>query len=222
MDIEEPMTQPAGPSNKTQWFRARSPWLVLLVLCILLQALGAGPCLEFDRAAIDQGQLWRLLSAHLVHLGWNHLWLNMAGLALVALFFAGYYSARSWLALLLFSSLFTGLALHWLNPQLQQYVGLSGVLHGLFVVGAWGERRRYRLSGYLLLGLIVVKLLWEQGFGALPGSESMAGGHVLVDAHLYGAIAGGLFLLLHKIIHVDDRQQNGQHDEQHHHAHGDD
>jgi len=42
----------------------------------------------------------------------------------------------------------------------------------------------------LLLVFIIGKLAWEQRYGPLPGSASLAGGSVLVDAHLYGAIAG--------------------------------
>lgn len=206
----------------TQWIRTRSLWLVLCAVLILLQWPDTEPGLRFDRDAIAGGELWRLLSAHLVHLGWNHLWLNLGGLLLVALFFSQYYSLRFWLALLLFCGLFTGLMLYALNPQLHYYVGLSGVLHGLFVVGAWGERQHFRISAYVLLALLVAKLAWEQTFGAMPGSESMIGGQVLVDAHLYGAIAGGLFLLLHQVIHIDNGQQNRQHDEQDYNTHGDD
>jgi len=44
----------------------------------------------------------------------------------------------------------------------------------------------------ILLVLVVGKLVWEQLTGALPGSESIAGGEVLVDAHLYGAIGGAV------------------------------
>ena len=122
----------------------------------------------------------------------------------------------------MFCALFIGLMLYALNPHLHYYVGLSGVLHGLFVVGAWGERQHFRVSAYVLLALVFAKLVWEQLYGAMPGSESMIGGQVLVDAHLYGAIAGGLFLLLHQVIHINNGQQNRQYDEQHHGTHGDD
>jgi hypothetical protein len=43
----------------------------------------------------------------------------------------------------------------------------------------------------LLLGLLVVaKVIWEQLSGPLPGSEGLAGAAVVVNAHLYGALAG--------------------------------
>ena len=77
-------------------------------------------------------------------------------------------------------------------------MGLSGVLHAILVAGiilalSAGERVQW-----LLLCLVAIKLLWEQMVGPLPGSASVAGGPVLVDAHLYGAAAGAIagFLLI--------------------------
>jgi hypothetical protein len=71
-------------------------------------------------------------------------------------------------------------------------VGLSGVLHGLFVAGALASLLAGFRAELLLLGLLAVKLVWEHFQGALPGSESLAGGTVLIEAHLYGAITGVL------------------------------
>jgi len=92
------------------------------------------------------------------------------------------------------SSLFVGGGLYWFNPELIWYVGLSGVLHGLFIAGGWQEYKHYGKSGALLLALIVAKLIWEQNMGAMPGSEAVSGGRVMVDAHLYGALSGGVFV----------------------------
>jgi len=72
------------------------------------------------------------------------------------------------------------------------YVGFSGTLHGLVIAGALADLRHYPKSAALLLILIIGKLVWEQISGALPGSESVAGGNVVVNAHLYGAIGGGV------------------------------
>src|SRR3569623_2737413 len=59
---------------------------LLLALSSLLIAL-AGPdasvALRYERAAILDGEMWRLVSGHLVHLGWSRLVLNLAGLALI-------------------------------------------------------------------------------------------------------------------------------------------
>jgi len=176
------------------WIRSYGFWLVLLMMCFFIQLLELNNVFRFDRALIDHGQFWLLISGHLAHLNWSHLGLNMAGLVLVAVFFGRYLPVFQWVLLCFFSAVWVGLSLYWFNDELHRYVGMSGVLHGLFIVGAWYEYRRYPLSGAVLLLLIVAKLIWEQLSGALPGSESMTGGHVVVDAHMYGAIAGAVFL----------------------------
>jgi len=83
-----------------------------------------------------------------------------------------------------------------LNPWLDWYVGLSGLLHGLLaggLVAALGKRDR---EAAVIAAFVVAKLAWEQVAGPLPGSESTAGGTVIVDAHLYGAVGGILGALV--------------------------
>ena len=197
----------------TSWIRQYGFWLLLFVVCLLVQLLAWNDTLRFDRALIEQGQWWLLITGHVAHLNWNHFWLNMGGLLIVAVFFRRYCTVPNWFSLLLFSSLLISLALYVFNTELQRYVGMSGVLHGLFIVGAWYEMRSYPKSGAVLLVLVIGKLIWEQFTGALPGSEAMTGGHVVVDAHLYGAVAGAFYLLLHQVVHVNNRQQDGKHDQ---------
>jgi len=194
-------------------------WLFLFVLCFSLQSADMSSVLQFDRQLIDQGDYWLLLTGHLVHLNWTHWLLNMVGLAIVAVFFSLYGSLFDWLFVLLFSALVTGLGLYWFHPELIWYVGLSGVLHGLFIYGAVREIRFYPFSGYLLLALLCAKLFWEYTSGPLPGSEALTGGRIVVEAHLYGAIAGivAVFLtwalqLFYKLVQVKNRQQDAEDD----------
>jgi hypothetical protein len=82
------------------------------------------------------------------------------------------------------------------NPSLSWYVGLSGILHGIWVGGALANVRCAQKSAYLLLLLVALKLLWEQLAGPLPVSEKNLVANIIVDAHLYGGLAGlltGLF-----------------------------
>ena len=195
-------------------------WLFLFLVCFSLQSAGLASTFQFDRGLIDQGQYWLLLTGHLVHLNWMHWALNMAGLVVVAVFFSLYGNVLDWLFVLLFSAVVVGLGLYWFHPELVWYVGLSGVLHGLFIYGAIREIRFYPFSGYVLVTLLTAKLIWEYMSGPLPGSESMTGGRVVVEAHLYGALAGlaAIFLtyplhLFYKLVQVKDRQQDTQHDQ---------
>lgn len=170
--------------------------LAIALLCIALQYAGLADFLRFDRAAIDSGQWWLLLTGNFVHLGPNHLWMNLAGLALVVALVWQHFSATQWLLLTIFSSLVVGVGLWLFNPEIQGYVGFSGTLHGLMIAGVLADLRCYPKSAGILLLLVTGKLLWEQIGGALPGSESVAGGLVVVDAHLYGAIAGAVLGIL--------------------------
>lgn len=197
--------------------------LVIAVVAFLIQAAGpeASRALRYERAAILHGQWWRLLTGNLVHMGWSHLWLNLAGLLLVWLLFKDQIPLRVWIASLLVSFLGVGLGLLWGSPHLAWYVGLSGALHGLFVTGAvLCVRQGYRFE-ILLLVLVAAKLVYEQNVGPLPGSEEVSGGHVAVDAHLYGAISGALLVFLPKrwiekgtdLFSRDDRVKKAEKDE---------
>ena len=181
----------------------RATWLAVAIAlsCIALQGAGLVEPLRFDREAIAGGAWWRLLSGNFVHLGAGHLWMNVAGLALVVTLVWGQFDAAEWAATVAFGSGVVGLGLYVLNPGIGWYVGFSGTLHTLVVAGSFGDLRDYPRSAAALLALVAGKLVWEQFAGALPGSEATAGGRVVVDAHLYGAIAGALaapVLLFHR------------------------
>ena len=169
--------------------------LALLLACLLLLlptlAGEAGRALlRYERSALADGEWWRLLSAHLVHLDLRHALLNVVGLALVWALFARDYSPKAWLAIVLgtIAAIDAGL---WLGDStVQWYVGSSGALHGALAAGVLAHVRKGEPRGWLLAGLLAAKLLYEQAVGALPFSGSDP---VVVDAHLYG-VAGGLAL----------------------------
>lgn len=155
--------------------------------------------LQWQRAALADGQYWRLLTAHLVHLEMRHLLLNLLGLLLICeLLWDDMAIAEAWI-LLLVSALGVSLLL-WLNqPQLNWYAGLSGVLHGLWAgcAGAALLRKKsfFYASALLLLG---AKLAYQADnqIGSLTGMP------VVPVAHLYGALSGGLWLTLHHLKQV--------------------
>lgn len=178
-----------------QWM---SRWWLLglliatLVLLSLLCEYAPGDqvrlLLRYEREAVLQGEYWRLLTGHLVHGSWLHLWLNCAGVALLVALFPDHYSPRQWLLIALLSLIAIDLGFVFWEPQLGWYVGLSGILHGALAAGAmaWWRHETKRLAAALSV-IFAGKLLWEQWQGALPLSGGLA---VVVDAHLYGALGG--------------------------------
>jgi len=165
-----------------------------LTLCVTLFALGGSELtaiLRFDRLALlHDDQVWRLFTGHLVHLGWSHTGLNIAGLVLIWVLVGHRFDNRQWSAIIAMLMLGISLGLLIFNPTLAWYVGLSGVLHGMLVAGAVADIRSGDKTAWLLLSLVAAKLAWEQMAGALPGSEAAAGGVVIVDAHFYGGLCG--------------------------------
>jgi rhomboid family GlyGly-CTERM serine protease len=162
------------------WNRAGGPWAAghstemiktdktpVLTLATLLVMAGihflplTRELFYFSAEAVWQGQLWRLLSGHLVHADLNHLLWNGIGLGILGVM-TEQHSRRAWWVAMLTGVLFVNLLL--LSPfsQLAYYCGVSGVLHTLLVVVLWLEWRHspsWRVP--LVAVLALVKTLVE-------------------------------------------------------------
>ena len=143
--------------------------------------------LRYDRVGLAAGQWWRLLTAHLVHLGLEHAALNSLGLVLMWALFARDYKPVQWVSIALASMAAIDAGLWLRDSTVAWYVGSSGALHGVMTAGTLAHLRRRDLDGWILAAFIIVKLTYEQTAGALPFAE---GEGVVVDAHLYGALGG--------------------------------
>ncbi len=164
--------------------------LMAALICVLGPALlGAAErvALRYQREPLAHGEWWRLLSAHLVHLSFEHALLNGAGLLLLWVLFARAYSPRRWAWILLTSVLIIDAGLWFLRPAVEWYVGASGVLHGALAAGALAFYRRGDGAGAALLLLLVVKLAAEQYGGASLFMHDLP---LVPDAHLFGVLGG--------------------------------
>jgi rhomboid family GlyGly-CTERM serine protease len=184
--------------RKLQWGPLRGGhWavpFVLMLVCGLFAILGedALQALKYDRLAIVDGEFWRLVTGHLAHMGISHYALNMAGLLLVWLLTGRYFSLSEWVTVLLITLAVTTAGFWFVDRNLLWYVGLSGILHGLLVAGSLRGLRELPGESAVIMCVLVAKLAWEQLAGPLPGSESVSGGNVIVNAHLYGAVGGAV------------------------------
>jgi rhomboid family GlyGly-CTERM serine protease len=142
----------------------------------------------YAREPLLHGELWRLVTGHLVHLDFSHAVLNVVGLVLVWALYRAAWRLGEWGIVVMAGMLAIDAGLWWLQPQVQWYVGASGVLHALIaagVVAQWNTERGISLVVAVLFG---AKLLWEAWHGALPfAGESH---DVVLSAHRYGALGG--------------------------------
>jgi rhomboid family GlyGly-CTERM serine protease len=176
----------------------RLPWpgwlatsMAALLLGLAVGGSGVREVLRWERAGLADGDLWRLLTGHFVHLDLTHALLNALGLLLVAALWRGAFRVGQWCVILLLAVVAVDAGLWFLDPHLEWYVGASGVLHAAMAAGiareaAGGDR--------LALGLAVAGLaklgveLWGQGAGSGLVDPAL----VVTSAHRYGAAAGAI------------------------------
>jgi rhomboid family GlyGly-CTERM serine protease len=164
----------------------------IILLSCMLQMLPENiqSYFRYDQMAVEEGQLWRLITGHLLHLSWYHLISNLAALVLVFILLSSQLRAI-WLgysitciALLCSAGLFV------FSTYVKWYVGLSGVIHGVVVLGcALAISQGERWAIFLTVGT-VIKLVLEQAGVAIGSDPARLGGDIIVDAHLWGALAG--------------------------------
>jgi rhomboid family GlyGly-CTERM serine protease len=204
----------------------QSKWLFCLGVSFCTLALLVLPDalvhFRYDRTALLSGQWWRVITGHLVHLNAAHLAFNLFGLFLICELLWRDLSWKHGCALLFFSATATSALLWWLHSDLAWYAGLSGVLHGLWtgcaLSGWWSMQARGEIapigsaltkeralpmrsafSRYFFMGaliLLALKLGLEAAYGPSPHTERMIEGSVISVAHLYGALAGIVYVFL--------------------------
>ena len=140
--------------------------------------------------AVRDGELWRLATAHLVHLGQAHLVLNFVGMALIAVTLWPVLTLPRLVRVALVSGAVISGGMMVLLPDGQSYVGFSAIAHGVFAYGGLMLLRQRDGFGVVVTGCLAGKLLLEAVSGALPTTAMMIGGEVSYLSHVLGAVGG--------------------------------
>lgn len=172
-------------------FAGRQVPVALALLIAVLALVGPTPTdvLAYEREALAEGQWWRALSGHVVHLGRVHAALNLGGLVALMLLCPQPLRAFEWMLRTAVLALAVSALLYLAAPSVDRYVGLSGVLHGLFVLGLVPMARDGDRVAMACLLLLVFKLVWEQIMGPSVDEQRLIGGAVVTLAHLFGTLA---------------------------------
>ena len=150
----------------------------------------------FDRTALLDGEWWRAFTGHIFHTNQYHLLLNLGATILLWSLHGQYYRLSNYAIVLFICAVATSLGVYYFSTDINYYVGLSGVLHGVFVWGACCDILHKEKTGYLLLLGVWLKIGHEQWFGASEDVAQLISASVAIDAHLFGAIGGMIATLL--------------------------
>ncbi|MGI9277700.1 MAG: rhombosortase [Endozoicomonas sp.] len=152
--------------------------------------------MEYQRSLIEQGEYWRLITGHFVHVGPEHLVVNLLGVLLILLLNGRMLAGGFGIAAVLSLSLWVSAGLWFFNPEVKGYSGLSGVLYGLFVLAVLKQQLYTPLWKTILVLLACLRVALEQTSQFDTREIGLnVGVPVVYDAHLYG-LTGGLLAAL--------------------------
>jgi rhomboid family GlyGly-CTERM serine protease len=171
---------------------------VAAAVVFLLPALGAR--LEYDRAAVAAGEVWRFLSSHWTHYSLDHLFWDVLAFAGLGVACEGRGRIR-FLVCLAAAAVVIPLGIWLLLPGMTAYRGLSGLdsaLLGLLaaelgIEGVRSQKWREVALAAVCLGGFLLKVFLELTTGANLFVSDMGPGTVGVPlAHVIGAMVGVL------------------------------
>lgn len=176
--------------------------LLIIIVSIILALIEpiSSELFAYDRSQLHNFQWWRLITGHFLHTNTTHLLLNATGLLLLWALHGHYYKTCRYLLQFMALCLGTAISLYVFAEQMQWYVGLSGVLHGLFVIGAYFDIRQKFRTGWLMLLGIWIKVGHEQIYGASEDVAQLIAANVAIDAHLYGTITGCIVVAYYCLV----------------------
>ena len=165
--------------------------LALLGLLVLGAHFGqSSTALFYDRDAILQGEIHRLLTFHFVHISDNHFLINALTLVILWAMYGRALRVGEWLVATLACAGAIGLGLLAFNPEVGWSAGLSGLLYALFAVAAVKSILRRQYLSVAVVAFLIGKIVIEQSVGANPAMVGFVGSAILIDTHMYGVIAG--------------------------------
>lgn len=154
--------------------------------------------LQYDRARIADGEIWRLLTCHWTHWNLDHLIWDVIAFGVLIAASWGFASRR---ALLVLGSAACAIPLGvWLLlPEMQAYRGLSGLDSALFTFVALRllkyERASGRSASSWLIALMLVGFCLKLTFEIATSTTVFVDSSVFVPvplAHLVGGVCGAV------------------------------
>ncbi|HWM90023.1 MAG TPA: rhombosortase [Thermoanaerobaculia bacterium] len=174
----------------------RFPWLTTMLVA-LCAAASLGD-LEYDRARVEAGEVWRLLTGQMVHWTARMAVFDLGMLLGLGMWLEARGDRRLAAVSLALGAVLTAVAVH-LSPDLLVYRGSSGVASTLFVLAAFRVADSPDPWTRALSMAAVALFLSKAAFESLAGQTLFAGDlpegvRVVPLVHLMGGLAGAAHL----------------------------
>lgn len=170
--------------------------IIVALACIWAHYTSIAETWIWQRNALISGQWWRFVTGNLVHQNLFHLSVNMAGLVVFGLIFYRHINASTLAWLLLWLACVVGLVMWW-GPY-QQYMGLSGVLYGLFMFGGLSTIRTP--SGKCIALITGIKCVADALLGQALPMRAALGIDIAHLAHGGGIMGALVFFYIKSLI----------------------
>lgn len=168
--------------------------LLVVVLAVCVHAFpSAQSALQYDRAAIAAGQVWRLVTCNFVHYGATHMACNVAAFGVLAWVAQARSRRTVWVALAGFAAI--GPAIWLARPDVGMYRGISGVSFALLgwalALVALRDRGRRAWLCAAALAALAAKTAFELAGGRVSLPTSAPPGVVVAHVtHAVGLVVG--------------------------------
>lgn len=187
---------------------ARMPWWTLGLVSAALIAQwwpGAADFLVYDRAGLVGGELWRIVTGHLVHFSAAHLLNDLAVLVPAAWLVETRYRRDAGL-LFLGAAAAIGIALLAGEPRILQFGGASGISLAFLVYACLRglhEDHRWRTVCIILLAIVGAKFAAESAGWHFRDWQANEGFVPVMLSHVVGASTGGAVYLWRVFRRID-------------------
>ncbi|MCK5682925.1 rhombosortase [bacterium] len=193
------------------WRRIPCASIILSLIAVLFYLIpGSLKLFEYNKLAIGNGQIWRLITCHFTHFTTSHFFWDFLTFFFLAIF-CELQGSKRFMFTTLVSVFLISISLWFIDPTLMYYRGLSGLCSALYILFALIclSNAKKNLGGqaiaYMFIFFFIVKTLYELSLTSTVFVSSLGVGVVPIPlSHLVGAIAGLIgyyfFSMKHRII----------------------
>jgi rhomboid family GlyGly-CTERM serine protease len=185
-----------------------------LMAIVIASVPSAGEMLQFHRAEIAAGEIWRLASGHLTHWNVEHVQWDLLMFVVLGAACERRNPRRMWFCLIA-AATSVSILIFCLFPSIEAYRGLSGIDTALFMLLAIDlmrdrQRQQSGMFGIVICGLLV-GFVAKTAYEAITGhaffvDHNSAGFRLLVWDHIAASVVG-------VIIAFGISHQRGKHEQ---------